>query len=427
MHIIELRAENIKRLTAVKIKPDGKVVTISGKNGQGKSSVLDSIWYALGGAAAFDPEPIHNGAEEAKVFLDLGDLKVTRKIRRRENGEIATTLQVEKADGTRPGSPQTILNDLVGRFSLDPMEFARMAPKAQFDALKLLVPGLDLDAINDANKADYEKRTAENRRAKELTAAAAAISVSGKKAERVDKQPILDDLARAGEHNKAIAERMARRKQAEDDAKANEDTVRRLTSQIEDLEHQIEALRENVTEATKKATGLRQKLQEAPPLPEPLDTLKLTEALSAATAANEEADRQDRRAELERQAAAHEAAAKALTEAMEAREEHKRAAIAAAKFPVEGLSLGDEEVLVDGYPFSQAATSKKIRTSVALAMALQPEIRVCRIMDGSLLDSDAIKIIAEMAEANDYQVWMEAVESRDPSAIIIEDGYIKEN
>jgi len=45
MKIISLVAENVKKLVAVEIKPDGNLVEITGKNGQGKTSVLDSIWW----------------------------------------------------------------------------------------------------------------------------------------------------------------------------------------------------------------------------------------------------------------------------------------------------------------------------------------------------------------------------------------------
>lgn len=51
MRIITLKAENVKRLKAVEIQPDGDVVVIAGRNAQGKSSVLDAIWLALAGAA----------------------------------------------------------------------------------------------------------------------------------------------------------------------------------------------------------------------------------------------------------------------------------------------------------------------------------------------------------------------------------------
>ena len=50
--ILKLQAENIKRLKAIEITPEGHVMVVGGKNGQGKSSTLDAIWYALGGAGA---------------------------------------------------------------------------------------------------------------------------------------------------------------------------------------------------------------------------------------------------------------------------------------------------------------------------------------------------------------------------------------
>lgn len=55
MKIVQLTAENVKRLTAVSIAPDGNLVQITGRNGQGKTSVLDAIWWALAGMYA-EPE-----------------------------------------------------------------------------------------------------------------------------------------------------------------------------------------------------------------------------------------------------------------------------------------------------------------------------------------------------------------------------------
>ncbi len=57
MRILRLQSENIKRLSAVDITPDGSTVIIGGRNAQGKSSVLDSIAYALGGAKLLPAKP----------------------------------------------------------------------------------------------------------------------------------------------------------------------------------------------------------------------------------------------------------------------------------------------------------------------------------------------------------------------------------
>ena len=48
--INKLEIENVKRIKAVKIEPTANGLTIvGGKNNQGKTSVLDSIAWALGG------------------------------------------------------------------------------------------------------------------------------------------------------------------------------------------------------------------------------------------------------------------------------------------------------------------------------------------------------------------------------------------
>ena len=74
MRIVQFHAENFKRLGLVEITPEGNLVTIGGKNGQGKSSVLDAIFVALKGRAVAPPKPIRAG-EEMKSW------KATRPLR----------------------------------------------------------------------------------------------------------------------------------------------------------------------------------------------------------------------------------------------------------------------------------------------------------------------------------------------------------
>ena len=71
MKIIKLEAENIQKIKAVEITPEGNTVIISGKNSQGKTSVLDSIAMALGGKNMIPQKPIRKGQKEATVKVDL--------------------------------------------------------------------------------------------------------------------------------------------------------------------------------------------------------------------------------------------------------------------------------------------------------------------------------------------------------------------
>ena len=55
--INKLEIENVKRIKAVKIEPTANGLTIvGGKNNQGKTSVLDSIAWALGGEKYRPPQ-----------------------------------------------------------------------------------------------------------------------------------------------------------------------------------------------------------------------------------------------------------------------------------------------------------------------------------------------------------------------------------
>src|SRR3990172_7943210 len=112
MKIIKLQAENIKKLVAVEITPSGNVVTISGKNGAGKTSVLDSIWWALGGSENIQGQPIRKGETSGVIRLNLGEIAVERRFT-----EKGSTLYVENTEGMRFKSPQDVLDKLVGSLS----------------------------------------------------------------------------------------------------------------------------------------------------------------------------------------------------------------------------------------------------------------------------------------------------------------------
>ena len=100
--------------------------------------------------------------------------------------------------------------------------------------------------------------------------------------------------------------------------------------------------------------------------------------------------------------------------------------IKAAKFPIEGLGITDECVIFNNKPFSQLSTGEQIRISTAIAMALNPELKIILIKDGSLLDAEGTKAIMDIAKDKDYQLWIEkCADEKGPLGIYIEDGEIK--
>jgi len=439
--IVKLQAENIKRLTAVSITPDGALVEITGKNGQGKTSVLDAIWWALGGGNAVQSKPIRKGATEAMIRLDLGEFTVTRTFKfkeiKNEDGtktttdELTTQLKVENKEGFRPGSPQKMLDGMLGQLSFDPLEFTRMDAKAQFDALRRFVPGVDFDDIQRREDADMlARRTKQHEYDREQGAAAAIVIPADAPTEGVVVSDLLAQLRDGNAHNAAIdaaaADRRNARIKLQDKRDAEGLLITGLLEGIAGLERQIQKMRDDATAARARAEDLDKALAIAEPAPEArIDTGAIMQRLNEAKGINDVVDQRRKQAEHAAKAAELKGDIDALTATIENRRKAKREAIAAAKMPVEGLGFGDGVVTMDGIPFDQASDAERLRVSVALAMAGNPKLRVIRIRDGSLLDSDSLGLIARMAEEKDMQVWLESVDSKRPGAIVMEDGHVK--
>ena len=79
----------------------------------------------------------------------------------------------------------------------------------------------------------------------------------------------------------------------------------------------------------------------------------------------------------------------------------------------------------NGQPLGQASAAEQLRAATAIAAALNPTVRVIRIADGSLLDSDSRAALEDMARAENFQIWLELVDESGELGIVIEDGKIK--
>lgn len=416
MQIVQLKAENIKRIKAVTITPKGKLVRIAGKNGQGKSSVLDAIWWALAGATHIQAVPIRKGAERAVIHLDLGELLVERRF----SGK-GSDLIVESKEGARFKGPQGILDGLIGALSFDPLEFARMPPKEQAAALKRLVKmEVDLDVLDGKRARLFEERTGVNRDAANLKATAAGIVVppysqpaEGEPATVAEAQAIFDAILKRNteraDRRRSIGNIQAAIRGHRDAIARCEDEIARITRQIEERKAALDQAEKSLPE----------------PVEEDEDMTKARAAIGEAAARERAQDRQKAKAEAEERAKTAAARAEALTAEIQAIDDAKAEALAKAEMPVPGLGFSADGVTFNGLPLEQAATSEQIRVSLAIAMAANPKLRVIRIKDGSMLDDEGMALVAEAAEKHDYQVWAEVVDGSGKMAVLIEDGEVK--
>lgn len=408
MKILKLQAENIKRLVAVEITPEGDLVTISGNNGAGKSSVLDAIFWALAGASNIQDKPIREGEEKAFIRLDLGKYTVERRFTQK-----GTYLDVRTQEGAKFTNAQSVLDDLIGSIAFDPLEFSRMKPADQCDVIKGIVEfEVDLDMLQKYYQDAFDQRRDLNRDIKQLESQIAAIVLPDDLPEGpVDVSQKSLDLV---------------------NLRASVDHAERAKSKVTDLEHAVQACAQSLALAQQAFYNKEEELKAAKEnlaaleakKAKPEDVAKIEAEINTASQTNALYQRAASKKELVDKKDGIQSEVDALNEKMASCKKQKEDAFANAKWPVPGLSLKDGAVYFNDIPFDQASSAEQLRISAAIAMASNSELRVMRIKDGSLLDPKGFELLANLAKEHDYQVWVEAVYTNDPMAIIIEDGTV---
>ena len=404
MHkIVSLQAENVKRLKAIHIEPNGNVVVLSGKNEQGKSSALDAIWMAVGGAKAIPQRAVRKGTKRAIVVLELdGDSKLT--VQRTVEKDGKTELRVVDGDGVKLKSPQKILDQLVGKITFDPLEFTRMRPADRITSLQD-VAGVDLSKVDGKIAALLDSRRDVGRDLKQAQAAIEEMTThedAPKEAPSVGK--LMEDLnvahalrSQIDDHTRRIRELQEMRERVTEQLVDIDDEV---TEKMKALENDkksvvgdatVEALEEQIANAEKESLKFRENQQHE---------------TATAHAADLDAEWDDQSEQIE-----------------ELREKRKKM-MSDAKWPIEGMGFVDGDIAVHEIPFSDCSSAQRLKVSLLMAIKTNPDLRVCFIRDGSLLDEDSLKAITAIANEHDFQVWIERVAADVESAVVLEDGEI---
>ncbi len=398
MKILGFKAQNILNLKCVEIIPKGDTVILTGKNGAGKTDVLNAIWYALAGTKDIPSEPVRKGEEKGFTEVDLGEYIVTRKF---SKGGETSSLEVKNKEGAKFPSPQSLLDKLIGNVSFNPIDIMTDNNR---DEMLLEIAGLagNLRTLDDERQEKYNQRTFENREAKKLEA---QIKKGLGKVEAVDIQQLLGEMQNVEGTYEAIA-------QAEEDIQESTKKIIALKEEIKNLETQIE-------EAKESLKALQESKSQSPSLEELQRTLNEVEGINQRARGYEENE------EIKAQYEERKKVADNLTKEIEEIDKYKQELIENAKFPVSGMGYRDNKVTFNDIPLDQLSKSEELLLGIQIQMALHPDLKVILVPDASLLDSDNMKKLEEMTGKEGYQIWVERVDDSGQVGVYIENGEIK--
>ncbi len=422
LRVVELTVENYMGVKAVRIRPSGNVVRIEGRNGAGKSSVIDAIWVAVGGASESGLRPLRDGASKGRACVDLGDMRVERKFT-----QAGAYLEVSDAAGHKIPRPQEFLSTFYSKTTVDPRVFIDMKPSERRDVLLELTGRRgDVDRLDADRKALYDERTLTNREIKTLEArlrglppaddAAAAVA-------EVDTQALMEDLSAsiAADRDAAGMERNLATIRL--DAERQNGAVRRLEDDIARLQKELVSARAAAETKAKQVHDAEARLRQTPPS----RTAELQSALAEADRTNAAARKQAEAAGVRADLDVKVAEAEAFTSEIARIDEEKRAIINSASLSIGEVEFDDAGVLlIDGRPFDDMSMSERLRASLRIAVSQKPRMRVIRISDGNVFDADSMGEIEAFAADNDYQVWIEHVlDTPDGLGFFIKDGEVE--
>lgn len=407
MHITRVEVENFKRLKEVDIDDLGQVVTIGGRNAQGKSSLVDAIWNTLGGKQRAVTRPIRDGEEKATAAITVESEDGTGFVATRtwKLGK-ASTLTVRPINGkANVAGGQTFIDQFLGAFAFDPLAFAEQDSKKQRQTLIDLV-GVDTSAIDEEYDVAYEGRRMQGQEVKRIEGSLGSMDRPAK--------GVPDDYVSVT----ALSDELNAVRVLEQDLSVAKDNWSRTNERIKDLRAQLgraESELENLAASGKAAGDALEGSRRAS------DILVQIDDAETMNASVRDAERyRETKEELKQAERRHSDLEKRVETARQAKVD----ALAAVDLPLEGLSFDEEGILYNGVPFSQSSAAERRRVSVAMAMAMNPELKVICLKDASLLDEESLADLKRLGEENGFQLFLEVVGKPGGETFVIEDGEI---
>lgn len=407
LHIACIEIENVKKLKAVHLEPVGQGLTIvGGKNGQGKTSVLDSIAWALGGGKRKPSNAKREGSTkspEISITLSNG-LRVERKGKN-------STLTVIDETGMRGG--QTLLDAFVSEFALDLPKFinASATEKAKL-LLRNLGIGDELATLESAEKRLYDERRALGQ-------------IADPKKKHADELPEYPDAPDSpvsvsdlvGQH-KAILARNSENEEGRRSAAACADNlaladgiVQRLADQLATAREEQEQVANMYAEALKLTEGLKDE-----------STAEVEAQIASAESVNEKVAANRQKAAAIKEATELSTQYDAKTTAIDDVRAKRLALLDGAALPLPNLTIEEGELVYQGQRWDCMSNAEQLRVSVAVIRGLNPDCGFVLMDKLEQMDMDTLREFGTWLESEGLQVIATRVSTGDECSIVIEDG-----
>ena len=402
MKINQLEIENVKRIKAVKIEPSANGLTIiGGRNNQGKTSVLDSIAWVLGGDK-FRPSQAQRDQSvippNLRITMSNG-LVVERKGKN-------SALKVTDPNGEKGG--QQLLNDFVEQFALNLPKFMESTSKEKAQILlKIIGVGDKLLTLEREEQEKYNERLTigriadqKEKYAKEQPAYNDAPVELVSASDLIKKQQ--DILAQNGE-NQRKRERLHQLEQED----------QRLMEQIQELLKKQEAVRADLSIARMNAKDL-----------EDQSTAELERSISDIEEINRKVRANLDKEKAEDDAREYRRQCDQLSKQLDETREAKNKLLNSAELPLPELSIKEGELVYKGQQWDNMSGSDRLKVSTAIVRKLNPECGFVLLDKLEQMDLEVLKEFGEWLEAEGLQAIATRVSTGEECSIVIEDGYV---
>lgn len=402
MKINKLEIENVKRIKAVKVEPKENGLTIiGGNNKQGKTSVLDSIAWALGGEKYKPSQATREGSvipPTLHIVMNNG-LVVERKGKN-------SALKVTDPNGNKAG--QQLLNEFVNSFALDLPKFMEASGKEKAQTLlRIIGVGDKLTVLEQKEKQLYNERLYIGRTADQ-------------KEKFAKEQPYYPEAPK-----ELLSPTDLIREQQEILARNGENQKKR--EQLHQLEQEYQRINEELSVMLKKQQQIEQDLAIAKTSVADLQDGS-TKELEASIANIEEINRKVR-ANLDKDKAEDDAKHyrsqyNELTNQINDLRIKKTELLDSAELPLPNLSVMDGELVYEGQKWDNMSGSDRMKVATAIVRKLNPECGFVLLDKLEQMDMRTLNEFGEWLEQEGLQAIATRVSTGDECSIIIEDGYV---